>query len=163
MLFGGYGDRSIRTGTGPGGKTLPLIIPMVIYHGVRKWKGGESFGRLVHCPHEALKAYVPDFGFLLYDLSGYTDEEIRGEVLLRVSLLVLKYVFRKELSEKLGPILALLGDLAEKKNGIKYLEVLIRYLAEGMAALSKEDLLKAISEIPRGDEVMPTIAQQWKE
>jgi len=146
-----------------GRKTLPLIIPLVIYHGVKKWKGGESFGRIVPCPHEALKAYVPDFKFLLHDLSGYTDEEIRGEVMLRVSLLVFKYVFRKELGEKLGAILALLGDLAEKKSGIEYLEVLIRYLAEGTAALSKEQLLKAISEIPRGDEIMPTIAQQWKE
>ena len=145
-----------------GVKTLPLIIPLVIYHGARKWKGGESLGRLVSCPDEALKAYVPDFRFFLYDLSSYSDEEIRGEVLLRVSLLVLKYVFRKDLRGKIEGILCLLGDLAGRQSGIEYLEVLIRYLAEGADKLSREDLLKAVSQIPKGDRIMTSIAQQWK-
>jgi len=82
---------------------------------------------------------------------------------LRVSLLVLKYVFHKGLRGKLGDILGLIGDLAGKQSGIEYLEVLIRYLAEGADKLSKKDLLKAISQIPEGGKIMPTIAEQWKE
>jgi len=146
-----------------GGKTLPLIIPLLIYHGVRKWKGGESFGRLVPCASEALTAYIPNFRFLLHDLSGYTDEEIRGEVLLRVTLLVLKHVFRGDLFGKLESMLGLFDELGKKQSGIEYIEVVIRYLAEGARKLSREDLLKIISRIPEGDKLMPTIAQQWKE
>jgi len=146
-----------------GGKRLPLIVPLVVYHGVKRWKGGESFGHIVSCPHEDLRAFVPDFRFLLYDLSGYSDEEIQGEVLLRVSLLVLKYVFRDELREKLESISGLLRELAGKKSGIGYLEVVIRYLFEGAEKLGREDIFEVFSKIEEGERLMPTIAQQLRE
>jgi hypothetical protein len=112
---------------------LPPIIPLVIYHGTRSWSAGESFSHILPCEHEALRSYTPDFRFLLYDLSKYSDEEIRGEVLVRVSMLTLKYILRKDLREKLGSILQLWNELAGKRSGIDYLKVLLCYLGDRSA------------------------------
>lgn len=51
---------------------LPVIIPFVIYHGQAKWNVPVRFsGSLIgyeKLPAE-VKSYVPDFSYLLYDLS----------------------------------------------------------------------------------------------
>jgi predicted transposase/invertase (TIGR01784 family) len=69
---------------------LPPIVPVVVYHGVETWRIDRRFrGLFVDRP--ALMEYIPDFRYQLCDLSDYSDEEIAGEVLLQVTLLVLKW------------------------------------------------------------------------
>ena len=62
-------------------KTLPLpaILPLVIYHGESGWNVPVGFHSLVSVP-EAMKPLTPDFRYLFWDLSAYTDDEIKGGV-----------------------------------------------------------------------------------
>ena len=105
--------------------------------------------------------YVPNFQFIVYDLSQYSDQQIRGGVVARVMLLAMKYALRDELPEKLPGILSLLCDLAEKDKGLHYLEVVFRYLVQGTDKLSSQDFERVLSNIPEGGAIMSTLAEQW--
>ncbi len=74
-------------------ETLPVIIPIVIYHGPKKWEVDKRFTSFFKAPGY-LKEYIPDFNYRLYDISHVPDEEIKGEVLLRILLMTLKILVR---------------------------------------------------------------------
>ena len=59
-------------------KELPLIVPMLIYHGREKWNIGLYLDDIIKkIPVEA-KEYVPNFKYILFDLSNYSKKEIKG-------------------------------------------------------------------------------------
>lgn len=61
---------------------LPVIIPVVIYHGVSGWNIETTLGGMITGYKElpcGVKKYIPDYEYLIYDLSNYTDEQIKGE------------------------------------------------------------------------------------
>jgi predicted transposase/invertase (TIGR01784 family) len=61
--------------TDGGGKPLPLIIPMVVYHGAEPWNVPVDFAALFK-PDEALAGIVPDFRYFLSDLGAEADNEL---------------------------------------------------------------------------------------
>jgi predicted transposase/invertase (TIGR01784 family) len=140
---------------------LPAILPLVIYQGVGPWRLGVRFRDLLAPEQEALFPYLPDYRFILYDLSHLSDEEIRGGIITRVMLLAMKHIFNNDLSGKLPEILSLLNDLADKKKGLECLETLFKYIVHATDKLTKEDFNNALSSIPEGEQIMPTLAQQW--
>ena len=60
---------------------FPVIIPLVLYHGETRWRVGLNFRDLFDSPEE-IASFIPDFQYLLWDASGYSDEEIRGGAIL---------------------------------------------------------------------------------
>lgn len=72
-------------------RQISPIVPLLFYHGQETWSYSTEFADLVQ-PPEVLKTYTPHFRHLLTDLSTWSDEEMHGEVWLRVGLLVLKHV-----------------------------------------------------------------------
>ena len=138
------------------------IIPIVVYHGKSKWKAGPDFYALFDLPDE-LQAYMPNFRYLLCDLSHRSDEEIKGTVTLRAAFLLLKHIFSDDLGNRLPEILSLLKSLSDKQSGLEYLETILKYLASGTDKVGAEDLEKAVTEIfeDKGGHIMPTLAEQW--
>jgi predicted transposase/invertase (TIGR01784 family) len=61
-------------------KTLPVILPIVLYHDDKRWSAPVSFGEMLDVP-EALRAvlapHLVQFSFLLDDLSAVSDEQLR--------------------------------------------------------------------------------------
>ena len=91
-----------------------------------------------------------------------TDEELSGGVLLQVSLLVMKYIFRDELPERIPGILGLLKDLPQQQSGLDYLHTVLRYLSRGTNKLSRTELNHAVQQtFARGEAIMSTIADEW--
>jgi len=100
---------------------------------------------LLSGPVDDLAGYIPDFGFELFDLHRFSDDQIKGTIMGRVMLLLFKYIFKPELQHKLPEIFSLLQTLMEKETGLQYLETVIRYLA---SVLDEEDLsLQQIKEM----------------
>ncbi|MEZ4527512.1 MAG: Rpn family recombination-promoting nuclease/putative transposase [Desulfobacterales bacterium] len=140
---------------------LSPIIPAVIYHGAEKWDISPDFRDLFQT-HPALERFIPDFSHLLFDISHYDDQEIKGMVMLRVGLLLMKYIFRDDLAENLPGILSLLRDLAGKRTGLEYLETVAIYLVKATGRLSETELVSAMEKsLPSGGELMETIADRW--
>jgi hypothetical protein len=140
-----------------------VVIPMVIYHGSQEWKVDTRFIALFDAP-DYLKEYIPDFRYNLIDISHVPDEEIKGEVLLRILLMTLKYVFKPGLWPKLKEeILPLFLKLKDKRKGTEYLEVLLQYLAGNAGDLPENELSESVSQLfEEGGARMATLAQKWK-
>jgi hypothetical protein len=122
------------------------VIPLLVCHARKEWPDDTvRLASLLSGPVEDLTAYIPDFGFELYDLHQFTDGQIKGNILSRVALLLLKHIRDPDLQQKLPDILALLKNLGEKETGLQWLEVFIRYI---VSARQEEDLsAKNIVEI----------------
>jgi predicted transposase/invertase (TIGR01784 family) len=125
---------------------LPIVIPLLVCHGRKEWpEDTERLTSLLSGPVEELAGYIPDFGFELYDLLRYSDDQIKGTIISRVILLLLKHIRDPDLQLKLPGILALLRTLMEKETGLQWLELVIRYLT---SVRDEEDLsAKKIVEI----------------
>lgn len=74
---------------------------------------------------------------MICDISGYSDDEIKGMVMLRVAMLLMKYIFRDDLAERLPEILGLLRELAGKRSELEFLETIMIYLSRGTDRLGE--------------------------
>lgn len=109
---------------------LPLIIPVVVYHGAEKWRVGKKFSDLFG----ALPAgrhwlrYLPDFEYHLCDLSQYADDELHGKDGLAAQLKLLKYIFRPELTERLPNIISEFEQTVPATRVLEEIGTMLNYL-----------------------------------
>lgn len=145
------------------GAALSPILPVVVYHGQAAWKIPLDLRGLFGLPGE-LEPFLPDYGYWLCDLSRYSDEDIKGVVTLRVAMLLLKYIFREDLRQRLPDIVTLLGKLSEQRTGLEYLETVLRYLSCATDRITEDDLKQAVeAAFPERGELMSTVAEKWIE
>jgi len=78
--------------------------------------------------------------YWLCDLTAYSDEELKGAVLLQMGLLTLKYILRVDLGAHLEQIFTLGAELAQQETGLEYAETLLRYLTGGTDKIGAEEL-----------------------
>ena len=139
------------------------IIPIVVYHGEKKWNIATSFGNFFEMSEE-LKRFVPDYDYLLFDLSDMSDEQIKGQIRLRVGFLLFKYIQDEALRHELPRILSLIAQLTQKETALQYLETVLRYLSRGTDKITQEELKQiAKKAFPEGETIMATIAEVWRE
>ena len=143
-------------------ETLPVIIPIVIYHGLSEWKVDTRFSSLFKAPGY-IKEYIPDFNINLFDISHVSDEEIKGELLLRILFFTLKYISKPELKYKLREeILPLFSELEDKAKRNEYLEVLLEYLSRSAGNLPEKELNDTVTQIfDEGGDLMATLSEKW--
>jgi predicted transposase/invertase (TIGR01784 family) len=112
------------------GSSLPLVIPIILYQGRERWTVrtlSQSFPRFP----ERLRAFLPEFGFLLVDLartSRKTLGETYGNRSVQVAMELMKAIFSpvevaalmERLTPEDGPMDA---DLA-----LRFLRVVLRYI-----------------------------------
>ncbi len=141
--------------------SFPAIIPVLLYHGRDKWRAGLNFADLVDCP-EPMERYVPKFEYHLWDATQYTDEEIKGGIILRTALLLIKYIFDERLRDRLPELFGLMRELAMKRTGMEYIEAAIRYIinAAPEGNVNYEDIESAVGKsfAEKGGEIMRTVA-----
>jgi predicted transposase/invertase (TIGR01784 family) len=137
------------------------VIPVVVYHGAAPWTVATNFQALFDLP-DALGVYVPEFEYLLTDLSTYSDEEIKRTAELGVGLLVLKHIFRPDLHTRLPEVLSLWYTMRQQEHALRYLEAIIRYVTAAGQHVKAEDVRAALAAVtPEGDAMIGTIAQEW--
>ncbi|MCM3798745.1 Rpn family recombination-promoting nuclease/putative transposase [Caldibacillus thermoamylovorans] len=112
------------------------------------------------------------FSDLLFkvDISGFSDEEIKGKVQTRILLTLLRDIFTKDIDELIHSILKCIHyllELEDKQTGIEFLETMIRYVFSAAKYLTKDDMNKIRREIettfPEGSEVTMTLADILRE
>ena len=59
-------------------KPLPIIIPIVVYHGEEGWSPEKKLSSILEYTNKKLAKYVPDFEYILNNVSSQKDEEIKG-------------------------------------------------------------------------------------
>ncbi len=147
-------------------RRLPVIIPVVFYHGTTSWNVPQQFADTV-VDEPALHDYIPHVRYHLVDLSHYRDEQLKGGVIMQTALLVFKYIFRDELPERIHGIFGLLRTLEQHSEGIDYIRALLVYLTQATATdrLTETQLRDAVTHhlIDQGEQLMMTIAQEWEQ
>jgi len=79
-------DLSIKQRNAGKNVELPLVIPLVFYHGKEKWNISPKLSGILEEIPKEINDYMPDFKYILYDLSKYSDEELKGSLVLRIFL-----------------------------------------------------------------------------
>jgi hypothetical protein len=148
----------------PNAKKLPMIIPIVMYHGEKPWPEPRSFDALLDVPdgiRPTVEPYLVRFAYLLHDLSRVSDDELRDgarrTALGKLVSMCFKYArtsadFIKILSRWMD----VARDVARAPNGLAALAQVMRYILEVNEHVEPE-ALQALLERELGPEAKDTI------
>lgn len=136
------------------------------------WRIASRLGTLINdfqALPEQLKRYIPDFEYLLYDLSNYTDEEIKGIAQTRIGLTLLRDIFTSDIGKLLSSFkrsISYLNKLEDKQTGMEYFETMMRYIASAAKCISEENVHILLKEVEtnyqEGSDIAMTLADMWR-
>jgi predicted transposase YdaD len=155
----------------PKAEALPMIVPIVLYHGEAAWSASRSFGDLLSVPagvRPTMEAYVVGFSYLLDNLAELPDEHLRRRAMTalgRLACVCFKYGRRPDFVHLLGRDWNdLLRETAQAPHGLKALEQVVRYILE--VNDEHPDALRALLEReigPQAKDTIMTAAQRYRE
>ncbi|HMB30822.1 MAG TPA: Rpn family recombination-promoting nuclease/putative transposase [Desulfohalobiaceae bacterium] len=144
------------------GQVLPPIIPIVVYQGHQRWNVGRDFHSIIDFPSDSFKVLVPNFEYLLWNLTGVDDRKLQDALILRYYVLICKALGSEELSDYLFELVEAFCKTLDSQRALEYIEIFFRYIAKASAKVTKKDFEDALSKLPQGGEkVMNTLAEQW--
>ena len=140
---------------------LPPILPILIYHGDRKWDYGNRLSELIEDTSAAISDYIPDHKYLIYDFSSYSDAEIKGQIKLKIFLKLISHIFDDDFDKGLREVLPLLIELRKKTTGLEYIETVVKYILNIGEEISLSELDQKSKNISaEGSAVIMTIAEK---
>jgi len=141
---------------------LMPVIPVILYHGKDAWEV-RRFRDYFEGMDDVFYRFIPEFEYLRTDLSSYSNEEIKDRafrrVAIQITMLLMRNIYNdKVLEDKLKGFFEIGRKYFEEKEGVKFLESVIRYLyyASDIEEERVIDTLKEISE--EGGRLSMTIA-----
>jgi predicted transposase/invertase (TIGR01784 family) len=141
-------------------KKLPGIIPIIFYHGERKWTYPLNFASHVEGTSE-LKTYIPDFQALMFNLQTVDLESLQGGIAFQVALRAFKHAgkqLRSHLGEMLTSISKLPADATTKAFLSRLFEYILKVSGDFAVAVLEEEIRSVESDISR--EVFMTLEEQ---
>ncbi len=159
----------------PESTRLPVIIPLVMYHGVDgAWTAPRRVEDLFELPEseeerERWRVLVPRFAYLLDDLTAEREEALRarsGPPLARLAWLVLRYGRTGELARKLPDWTALFAQVQAGPEGAEHLVVVIRYLlwiGDSAVREAAGQVLHSVLDEQRAEALMGSWAEEMIE
>lgn len=146
-----------------GGKKIPLIYPLVIYHGKRKYPFSTDLNDLVDAPPSLIDRYFLK-PFQLIDLGQIDDETLKQHAWSGVMEFALKHIFARDILPFLKDIADTLHQL-DNAGGRDFIAIVLQYLLERGELSDKEAFFKLIdTQISHevGEKIM-SLAEQLKE
>ncbi|CAM4396150.1 MAG: Recombination-promoting nuclease RpnA [Legionellaceae bacterium] len=139
---------------------LPLVIPIVLYHGKVVYPYSTDLNDLIHAPRELIENFLFK-PFTLVDTHKIPDENLREKYWSGLMLYIFKHIFAREIMPYIESSIKL-WQLIGHEGGKDYIINLVNYIstvaetADGQSAITyiANNIDKEI-----GDEVM-TIAEQ---
>lgn len=118
-----------------------------------------------------IQKFVPDYDYLIYNISNYTDEEIKGEARIRIIFTMYRDLQKtedvEELLEIIDKAVAYLLELDDKQTGMDYFETFMRYIFSAVRNLTREDVDEIMKKVettyPEGSELVMTLADILRE
>jgi predicted transposase/invertase (TIGR01784 family) len=154
-------------------RKLPMILPVVMYHGATPWPEPVAFDALIAVPpsmRPTVEPHLVRFAYVLHDLSRVSDDELhRGAQLTALAKLVtllLKHGrTRADLLQILGRWADVMREVVRAPNGLEALARVVRYILEVNEHVRPEALQALLeSEIgPEAKDTIVTAAQQYIE
>lgn len=124
----------------------------------------------MHCIFNLLPEYHLDFTYQFYDFSYRSDEEIKGQAILKIYHTLIKEISNPNNNNIVDSIVKALNYLSEienKKKGTEYLETVMRYIFDAGKNLSEKDINQMVDSVtinyPEGSDVIMTLADHFIE
>jgi predicted transposase/invertase (TIGR01784 family) len=156
----------------PDAKSLPMIIPIVMYHGVTPWSEPRLFDAVLDIPDSvrpAVAPYLVQFAYLLNDLSTISDDELRDGALTalgKLATICLKHArTRVDFLKILVRWMDVAREVTRAPHGLKALEQVLCYILRVNDDV-KPEALQALLEReigPETKEAIVTAGQQLRE
>jgi predicted transposase/invertase (TIGR01784 family) len=142
-------------------KTLPPIIPVVVYHGRETWQVSENFDGLFVGP-EDFRPYWPNFRYELQDLNQIDESSIQGNLLLRAALLTLMRSFDPNFPDRLTDIFKYVAGLPDRNMAIEFLQIVVIYVSVVAKDVTAEKVSNAIDAAFKddGDAIMSGFVEE---
>ncbi|WP_425360049.1 Rpn family recombination-promoting nuclease/putative transposase [Candidatus Tisiphia endosymbiont of Ceraclea dissimilis] len=150
--------------TNPKAKRLPLIYPLIIYNGKKKYNAPLNIWNLFSHPDLARGFWTNDCQ--LINVHDIPDEELKKKVWSGILLFFLKHIHERQLLKRWQEISYLLPKLSKITIGHDHIRNLLSYtltFIEQNDKIELEKILKNSLTKEKGEELMPSIAQVWKE
>ncbi|EHQ90635.1 Rpn family recombination-promoting nuclease/putative transposase [Desulfosporosinus youngiae] len=156
----------LKTAGRPAAK-LPVIIPLVVYHGQARWNSPLKLSGLIEDYEQlplAVANCLPDFSYLLYNISAYSNADIKGSMKLQIFLKLLRDIFEEDYGvflKTLQESLRALDELEKQDKESEYFETFIRYIMNARNDLEFQTVYDLAKEISlERSEVLMTIAEK---
>ena len=143
----------------PGTKTIPLVVPIVLYHGRQPWKFSTDVRDMIDAPKSLIDAYAFK-PFIFIDLNTIQDEALKEHLWSGVMDLALKHIFAQNVLPYVESMMSLLQRL-EKAGGHGFIENVLIYLLD-RGEMDQTSFLSIVrKELPPelGDKIM-TVSEQ---
>ena len=153
-------DQHLKT---HGKDKIPLIYPIVIYHGKRKYPYSTNLADLIDAPKELVDSYFLK-PFQLIDLGQIDDETLKQHAWSGVMEFALKHIFARDILPWLKDITNILHHL-DKTGERDYIAIVLQYLLERGELSDREAFFNLIdTQISHevGEKIM-TLAEQLKQ
>jgi hypothetical protein len=154
----------------PKARTIPMIIPIVMYHGLIPWPEPPSFDALLDVPagmRPAVEPYLVRFAYLLHDLSAIPDAELRERAmwtaLARLVALCFKHArTRADFLTVLGQWMTVVREVARAPHGLEALAQVMRYILQVNEHVGPETLQALLERDlgPQAKDAIMTAGQQ---
>jgi predicted transposase/invertase (TIGR01784 family) len=144
-------------------KKIPLIYPLVIYHGKQPYPFSTDINDLVDAPKQLVEKYFLK-PFQLLDLGRIDDESIRQNAWSGIMEFALKHIFARDILPHLRNIADLMQQVA-KQGGSDYLAIVLQYLLERGELSDKDAFFNLIDQQIShqvGEKIM-SLAQQLRQ
>jgi len=119
----------------PRATAIPMIIPVVLYHGAEPWSAPIAFDALLDIPEAARPAvaeHLLRFTYIVDDLSEIPDDRLRARAITALSKLVAVCFKHARTRADLLDILATWADVVREvsraPNGLEALALVMRYI-----------------------------------
>jgi len=124
---------------------MPLIIPVIMYNGSKKWDVSKRFTNLFADPKD-LSPFLPDFQYIMCDLSQYSEKDMPDNSILKTGMYLLKSIHDNDFQDKLPLYLNHLKHSLENDNTKKFLSYAIEYICS-CTNMDEQDISSVIEEL----------------
>ena len=156
-------DHHLKVHDNKSDKKIPLIYPLVIYHGKRKYPFSTNLSDLIDAPQSLIERYFLK-PFQLIDLGQIDDETLKKHAWAGVMEFALKHIFARDILPWLKDIAGTLHQL-DNAGGRDFIAIVLQYLLERGELSDPEAFFKLIdTQISHevGEKIM-SLAEQLKE
>jgi predicted transposase/invertase (TIGR01784 family) len=137
---------------------LPVVIPLVVYHGKRTWTGRQLRDLF---PQGPLDRFIPGYEMMVFDLSTIPESEIKGSLAGKAVLLFLKALQERQPDAKLAELFRLLMSALGPDSAMKTINIFLRYIHEVREDITPQRIFEALAQLPEGEKVMRNVAAEY--
>lgn len=153
--------------------TLPLVIPLVMYHGKKVWNSPRSISDMINnydnLPNEA-KRFIPNFEYLVYNFSNTAeadDVHIQIKIYRELATKAAYMEEKQDFFDHLTNVFPYFADMEDEEKAISFLTSALWHIfsvAKNVTITDAEKLRQMIEKsYPKGSEAVMTLAEILRE